>query len=258
MILPADDLGDGPAVVLLHAGVADRTMWSEHLEPLARAGYRVISMDLPGFGEAKFGAELAPWTDVLETMDALGVDRAALVGNSFGGAVALAVAVTAPGRVAALVLVSAPPPDLEPSPQLQAVWDAEESALDDGDLEAAVAIVVDAWTLPDAPSSLRERVGRMQRRALELQMMEEEPVEAPDPVEADPGAIEQLEMPALVAVGELDMPDFVTGAQTLAGRLSGASAVTISGAGHLAPLEQPQRFHELLVEFLGRSVRDER
>jgi pimeloyl-ACP methyl ester carboxylesterase len=48
--LPHDEAGSGPAVVLLHAGVADRTMWSEHLEHLADAGYRAVAMDLPGFG----------------------------------------------------------------------------------------------------------------------------------------------------------------------------------------------------------------
>src|SRR5437764_12427556 len=98
----------------------------DHVQALADAGYH--AMDLPGFGEAVPGRELAPWTDVLATMDALGVDRAALVGNSFGGAVALAVAVSAPERVAALMLISAPTTDLEPSDQLRVAWAAEEEA----------------------------------------------------------------------------------------------------------------------------------
>lgn len=86
-------------------------------------------------------------------MDALDVDRAALVGNSFGGAVALRVAVAAPARVATLALISTPVPGIEPSAELQAAWQPEESALERGDVEAAVAAVVDAWTLPDAPST---------------------------------------------------------------------------------------------------------
>ncbi|MGH9062286.1 MAG: alpha/beta fold hydrolase [Acidimicrobiales bacterium] len=53
MLLPYDEAGDGEPVILLHAGVADRTMWHEHLEPLAAAGYRVLAIDLPGFGEAR-------------------------------------------------------------------------------------------------------------------------------------------------------------------------------------------------------------
>ena len=127
-------------------------MWSEQLEPLAAAGYRAIALDLPGFGEAPPPAEEdAPWSDVLETMEALGIDRAALVGNSFGGVVALRVAAVAPDRVTALALISAPPPDLEePSPELAAAWAAENSALERGDIEAAVRAVVEAWTLPCA------------------------------------------------------------------------------------------------------------
>jgi hypothetical protein len=46
-MLPNDEVGSGPAVVLLHAGIADRTMWAEHLQPLADAGYRAVALDFP-------------------------------------------------------------------------------------------------------------------------------------------------------------------------------------------------------------------
>jgi pimeloyl-ACP methyl ester carboxylesterase len=81
VLLPHDELGSGSPVVLLHAGIADRTMWSEHLDPLARAGHRAIALDLPGFGDAPLPVEQAPWRDVLATLDALGVGEAALVGT---------------------------------------------------------------------------------------------------------------------------------------------------------------------------------
>ena len=168
-MLPHDDRGSGPAVVLLHAGIADRTMWAEHLGPLAEAGHRAIAVDLPGFGEAPPRPDQPEWEAVLETMEELSVERAALAGNSFGGAVAMRAAVLAPERVVSLALISAPPPVLEPSAELAAVWEAEEAALERGDIEGAVEAVLDAWLLPDAPEELRQRVGRMQRRALELQ-----------------------------------------------------------------------------------------
>src|ERR1035437_8283944 len=63
--LPNDDIGLGSAVVLRHAGVADRTMWAEQSSVIADTGYRVIEMDLPGFGEATPRGELDPWSDVL-------------------------------------------------------------------------------------------------------------------------------------------------------------------------------------------------
>ena len=237
-------------MVLLHAGVADRTMWSEHLPPIAAAGYRAVAIDLPGFGEAVPVGESAPWSDVLQTMDALGVRRAVIVGNSFGGGVALSVAVTEPERVCALVLVSARPPGAQPSPELAAAWEAEQAAMESGDLDAAVEAVLDAWTLPGAPAALRDRVARMQRRAFELEANLESTGEGPDPVEADPAALARLAMPALVAAGEFDMPDFRVGAEQLTRQLCDARHVVIPEAGHLAPLEQPAAFRALLIDFL--------
>jgi pimeloyl-ACP methyl ester carboxylesterase len=250
--LPHDEAGSGPAVVLLHAGIADRTMWSEHLERLADAGHRAVALDLPGFGEARvMPGEQAPWADVLRTMDELSIERAALVGNSFGGAVALRAALVAPDRVSALALISAPSPALEPSPELEAAWEAEEAALQRGDIEAAVAAVVDAWTLPDASQELRDGVAAMQRRAFALQAEAPPATEAPDPAEQHPEALAALSIPTLVAAGEFDMPDFRHGAEAMARTLPRARHAVIDGAGHLAPLETPEAFRELVLAHLG-------
>ncbi len=248
--LPHDEAGSGPALILLHAGIADRTMWSEHLAPLAAAGFRVVALDLPGFGEAQVSeGEQAPWDDVLRTMDALEIERAALAGNSFGGAVALRVALVAPERVQALAVISAPAPEIEPSAELEAAWAAEEAALERGDIDAAIAAVVDTWTLPGAPRELRDRVAAMQRRAFERQREVEDLSEAADPLET----LDQLgglELPVLVAAGEHDKPDFLEGARALAQAMPRARHELIAGAGHLAPLETPEAFRALLVDFL--------
>jgi len=250
-MLPYDVLGSGPVVILLHAGIADRTMWAEHLEPLAAAGYRAIAVDLPGFGEAPVApGEQAPWADVLETMDALAIDRAALVGNSFGGAVALRIAAVAPLRVSALALISSPAPELEPSPELQAAWEAEESALDRGDIDAAVEAVVGAWTLPDAPQALRDRVAAMQRRAFVVQAEAGSVAEAPDPLDQNRDALSRLDVPTVVAAGDHDLVDFRHGAELLARSLPNARHAVIQDAGHLAPLENPEGFRQLLLDFL--------
>jgi 3-oxoadipate enol-lactonase len=253
-MLPHDEAGGGTAVVLLHAGIADRTMWREHLDPLAAAGYRTVAVDLPGFGEARPAeGEQAPWMDVLETLEALAIDRAVIVGNSFGGAVALRVAAVAPGRVAALALISAPAPGIEPSPELEAIWEAEEAALARGGIEAAVEVVVNAWVLPDAPATLRERVADMQRRALELQADAPPATEAVDPLEQDPGVLGTLEIPTLVVVGDRDLGDFEDGAEMLARTLPRARHVVIEGAGHLAPMETPDEFRRVLLGFLAHE-----
>ncbi|WP_028059541.1 alpha/beta fold hydrolase [Candidatus Solirubrobacter pratensis] len=246
-MLPHDEAGSGPAVILLHAGVADRSMWSETLPALAEAGYRAIAVDLPGFGDAAVQAgPQAPWNDVLQTMNELGIERAAIVGNSFGAAVALRVAVIAPARVSALMLVSTPMPG-EPSEQLAAAWEAEEEAMERGDVEAAVEAVVEAWT---DPGPVRERVAAMQRRAFELQLAAGDVEDAPDPVDEDPASLTRIDMPVLVAAGAGEMPDFLAAAETLARVVPGARSVLIGGARHLAPLEAPEAFHGLVTELL--------
>src|SRR5204863_5383725 len=133
------------------------------------------------------------------------VDRVALVGNSFGAAVALRVAVVAPAAVSALVLVSVPPLDTQPSSELEAAWAAEEASLEQGDLDGAVDAVVKAWTQPGAPAELRERVASMQRRTFELQGAVTDVEEAPDPLEHHPDALSRMSIPVLLAWGEHDM-----------------------------------------------------
>jgi pimeloyl-ACP methyl ester carboxylesterase len=251
-MLPFDEAGTGRPLVLLHAGIADRTMWSAHLAPLAAAGYRVVAPDLPGFGETPEGpGPLAPWEDVLGLLDELGIAEAALVGDSFGAAVALRVAVVAPERARALALISARADAIAVSERLQAVWDAEEAAAERGDIDGAVQAVLDGWTLPDAPPELRDHVAAMQRRALELQLAAGELEEAPDPLEADPDWPARVRMPVLLAAGERDMPDCQEAVHVYHGRLPHARAEFIPGAGHLAPLETPEAFRALLLDFLG-------
>ncbi len=256
MVLPHDELGAGPAVMLLHAGIADRRMWTEHLEPLAAAGRRAVAVDLPGFGDAPLRPGLqAPWLDVLETMDALGARPdcpGRLLVRRCGGA--------GDGRhrprprQQPSCWPPRPAPDITPSNRLQVAWDAEETALERGDLDSAVEAVLDAWLAADAPAGLRERVGTMQRRALELQADPPEMTDAVDPLDQDPRLIESLELPALCLAGHDDMPDFVTSAHRLSEVLPRGSYQQIDNARHLIPLEAPETFRAALIDFLTASA----
>jgi pimeloyl-ACP methyl ester carboxylesterase len=183
-------------------------------------------------------------------MKELGIARAALVGNSFGAAVALRAAAVAPAAASALVLISPPPLAMDPSAQLSAAWEAEEAALERGDVDAAVDAVVDAWTQPNAPPELRERVAAMQRRIYEVQAGVLEVEEAPDPLEQHPERLKTLDIPTLATAGEHDMPDFRSGAEELAATMPHCEFVLIKGAGHLAPLETPEAFATLALGFL--------
>jgi pimeloyl-ACP methyl ester carboxylesterase len=187
---------------------------------------------------------------VLRTLKELEIDRAAVVGSSFGAAVALRAAAVAPAAVSALLLVSVPPLDNHPSPELEAAWAAEEAALERGDIDGAVAAVVEAWTQPGTPTEVRERVASMQRRAFERQVAAGDVGEAADPLEQHPEALADLRIPVLLAVGEQDMPDFKRAAEELEATLPQARSAVIEGAGHLAPLEAPAAFRGLVLEFL--------
>jgi pimeloyl-ACP methyl ester carboxylesterase len=250
--LPHSEAGDGPPLLLLHAGIADRRMWDEHLEPLAAAGYRAVALDLPGFGEAPAGAEpVAHWLDVLATMDALGIDRASMVGNSFGAAVALRVAATAPERVRSLLLFSAPAvPEPDPSPELLGIWEAEEEALEAGDVEKSVAAVVSAWVRPGAPDGVRDRIAAMQRGNYESRGSDQAEWAA-DPLEEDPGLLAAVDCPVLVAAGEEDVVDFKHAVRELGASLAGAETALIPACGHLAPLEAPEELRRLVIERLS-------
>src|SRR5690606_25378794 len=92
-----DVSGSGPALLLLHAGVADSRMWEPQREALART-YRVIRCDLRGYGRTPLTTE--PFDnahDVRELLEHLGVDRTAVVAASAGGHVGLQVASAWPG-----------------------------------------------------------------------------------------------------------------------------------------------------------------
>jgi pimeloyl-ACP methyl ester carboxylesterase len=195
--------------------------------------------------------EDAPWNDVLLTMDALGIERATLVGNSFGGAVAQRVAVLAPERIVSLALISSPASGIDPSPTLEAAGEAEEAALEDGDIDAAVAAVLVAWLLSDAPRDLRDRVAAMQRRAFELQAHVGWPPAGFDPLERDLDALSSVDAPALIVVGEHDMEDFHLAAGALERALPDAEKTVLPDAGHLAPLEQPRVFRGVLLPFMA-------
>ncbi|MBC3839197.1 alpha/beta hydrolase [Streptacidiphilus sp. 4-A2] len=230
-------------------------MWDAHLPLLAEAGVRAIALDLPGHGDATVpdGRQVAPWSDVLDTLDHLGADRFVLAGNSLGALVALQAAVTAPERVQGLVLIGYRPHDQPASARLQAAWDAERTALAAGDLDAAVTAGVEAWTSAGTTGEVRAHAARMLRSQLTEQLSHREPQLAADPLGEGTAALRTLTAPALVGVGEHDMPDFFTGGEGLARDLGAGRTVVIPDAGHLAPLEQPAAFCTLLLDFVRVS-----
>jgi 2-hydroxymuconate-semialdehyde hydrolase len=123
------DTGSGEPVFLIHGSGPGVTAWANwrFTIPVLAQRFRVIAPDMAGFGytERRAGAQYSMdgWVDhALGLMDALGIDQTNLVGNSFGGALALALAIRAPKRVKKLVLMGSVGVSFPITPGLEAAW----------------------------------------------------------------------------------------------------------------------------------------
>jgi pimeloyl-ACP methyl ester carboxylesterase len=248
MTLSHDVAGDGPALVLLHSSVCDRRMWDSQWTALVEAGYRVVRCDFRGFGETPVAdAPYREADDVLELLDALGIEQAALVGASYGGRVAQEAAARRPERVSALALLCAAKAGHRAGPELLAFDACEEELLSAGDLAGAVELNVATWLGPEADESTRELVRRMQRHSFEVQLAAAEGF-FPAPGEVD---LSVVKAPSLVVSGAHDLADFREIAVRLGEELAEARLVEMPWAGHLPSLERPAEITALLLRFLA-------
>ncbi|HKG57433.1 MAG TPA: alpha/beta hydrolase [Candidatus Limnocylindrales bacterium] len=248
----------GVALVLVHAGIADRRMW-DGIWPAVTASRRVLRVDLRGFGESteRPAAALDAGADLLEAVAVAGIGRAHLVGASMGAGAVVGAALTQPDIAASLVL--APPGgDLyeRPTDELRAFWRAEGEALDRGDLDAAVEANLVTWVdgrgrSPDAvDAGARRRIGDMQRRAFEVTADWDDVEEAT----SDPPIIERLaeiRVPTLVLAGDLDIDAVDIAAARIARDVPGSRVVRWSGVAHVPSVERPAEFVELLADWMS-------
>jgi len=254
--LYAEVAGEGPEIVLLHEGICDSRMWDPQWETFTRS-HRVLRFDFRGYGRSPLQpGRFASARDVIELLESHGFERAALVGASLGGRVALEVALAAPERVAALVLVGSGLPGHDWSEEMKATWEEEESALLAGDLDGAVEVSLRTWvdgprrTPEDVDPDVRSRVAEMQRRAFELQVPAEDEVEEELLVEDVAQRLGEIRAPTLVLVGEEDVPDIHAIADRLAREIPGAKPGTIANAAHAPSMERPDEFARLVLDFL--------
>lgn len=249
MTLAYDEDGSGRPVLLLHAGVADRRMW-EPIAPALSHAYRVIRPDLRGFGDSPLPPEpYADADDVAALLDLLGVAEAAVVGSSYGGRVAMELAMLHPDRVSSLVLLCPALRAVEPTPTLRAFAEEEDRLLENGDLDAAVALNVATWLGPEADGETRALVAQMQRRAFEVQLAADavEPGPQPRAVDVRP---QDIAVPTVVVWGALDVDHFHAVAELLCSQIEGAESVRLPWAGHLPSLERPDAVLALLLDVL--------
>jgi pimeloyl-ACP methyl ester carboxylesterase len=252
------EAGEGPAVVFLHAGVADKRMWQEQLAAFA-PGHRAIAYDRRGFGETRGGPETySHIDDLLALLDALDIDSAALVGCSQGARIAIDFALTHPGRATGLFLVApavtgAPSPEAFP-PAVEALLEMLEEAEEEEDLDRIN--LLEAWMWLDGPNSEEGRVGGALREL--FLAMNGTALYAPDPgAETNPAAfpvayarLAELALPAQVVWGDGDFPHIQQRCVHLVQAIPRALGTVIPGAAHLPCLEQPAVFNRHLKAFL--------
>jgi pimeloyl-ACP methyl ester carboxylesterase len=249
VLLAHDDAGSGPAVLLVHAGVADRRMW-DPVAPALTHVFRVIRPDLRGFGESPIpGGEYSDADDLDALLDSLGLVHVAVVGSSLGGRVALELATAHPGRVASLVLLCPALRGVEPTADAHAFGEEEDRLLAAGDVDGAVDLNVRTWLGPEATDEARTALAEMQRHVFAVQLAADASDDPPRErvVDVDPSA---LAVPTVVVSGAHDLDHFRAVAAHLAHEIPGAEAVELPWAGHLPSLERPDAVQALLLDVL--------
>ena len=261
--LHVQQAGDGPDVALIHGVTGDLSIWFLCGAIRALAGsHRVTAFDLRGHGYSD--APPSGYTsadharDLLGVMDALGIDRARLVGHSFGGVIAAHAAALAPERVDALVFSDPYFPALRHLEDVSR-WGHWQNFRAEA-AEAGVALSDEHWyDLGKFFDQVRDLDGERMlrfRRAVGLPGLNRllrlagttcgvDAKRAAGLVEAE---ILRIDKPALALFGEHS--PFLSTADYLVTHLPDCRGVRIPGAQHRAPEENPEAFVTALLDFL--------
>jgi 3-oxoadipate enol-lactonase len=243
--------GAADAVLLLHAGVADRRVWDHVVGPLADAGYHVIRYDMRGYGQS------APATtphslvaDALLVLDAAGVDRAHFVGLSQGAATSIDTALAHPGRVRSLTLVA---PGLTGYEWPRLPGFAERmAAAEAGDSHGLALAIAHLWaplSFDKGESGTCDAAARIILDQAEQFMRDEQEIEEPSAV----ARLEEVGAPTLVVLGDRDVDAITDIGGLLTNRIPGARGETVRNADHMLPLRTPERLVELVLGHLQES-----
>jgi len=247
--LAYDDAGTGECVVLVHGHPFDRTLWDPQL-PVLSQSFRVIAPDLRGFGRSPVTPGKVTMReyaqDIEELLDELGVAKAAVVGLSMGGLVAMELATAHPRRYWALGLVTttAEPP----SPQDFMTRNERATETEEHGSCVLVAYMHTGVYGPNCPAAVRAKVDAMMAdapaagAAAALRGRAERPDYRP--------LLAELDIPALVLTGSADPWSNEKVTAEIVASLQRPELVTIDGAGHLPNLEAEAAFNAALSKFL--------
>ena len=240
--------GSGQPLVLLHGFSLDTRMWDGQFEAFA-VRCRVIRYDLRGFGKSALptSARYMHAEDLRALLEHLGAVPAHLLGLSLGGGIAIDFALTFPEAVRTLIPVDSTLGGFTWSVD----WRLEGARAREAGVEAAKELWLKhaqfepARENPAVFARLKQMVGDYSG----WHWLNRDPGHGPEPPAND--RLEQLRAPALVVVGGRDLPDFHRIADRLEHHLPNARKIYLEGVGHLASMEAPERFNEIVFGFLA-------
>jgi 2-succinyl-6-hydroxy-2,4-cyclohexadiene-1-carboxylate synthase len=256
-----EDFGSGTPLVLLHGFTGSSASWSPVIHDLARLR-RVIAIDMIGHGASSAPEDPSHYMfeqalrDLAQVTAELGVTRAAWLGYSLGGRLALGMAVDHRERVSSLILESATAGIQHERERLQRIEADQELAR--RIVEAGIETFVDEWerlpiwesqhTLPAELLQFQREI-RLRNRAVGLANSLRGMGQGAQPSYWD--RLDEIDVPVLLMAGALDRK-FVGIAGQMGVRIAGAELSVIPDAGHAVRLERPGEFLEDVRQFLAR------
>ncbi len=241
-----EEEGEGRAVVFVHGGLGDNRLFEPQARALADA-FRCIRYDLRFWGRSEApGEEFSSIDDLVGLLDALGVERAALIGLSLGGGLALDVALAHPARVWALVSVASGVSGLPVNPYTEEQDAAFDVALERGDVDTAMDIDFAIW----APLGVEEGFRELWRATPENSRLPEgaKPRPRPDAHER----LGEIAVPTLVVVAKYDPAELRALGTRVAREVAGAQLVEVD-SDHYLTLREPELVSRLLRDFLSAA-----
>jgi 3-oxoadipate enol-lactonase len=242
-----------PALLLIHAGIAQLRMWDPQIEALAREHF-VVRFDERGFGltDAEPG-EYSDRADAMALLDHLGVSKATAIGCSRGGMIAIDLAIDSPDRIAGLVTIGSGPaghPELDETPQEAELW-AHLEAAEGAEKLRLEADFWDVGPLRD-PTALDPGFVAAARELNVANLGHLDESHRGRPLE--PSAYDRLgeiAVPALITWGDHDVSVIEPECRSLLERISGATEYRFAEAAHIPSVEQPEEFEAVLLPWLA-------
>lgn len=249
---------DAPAIVLWPSLLFDGGMWKHQIEPLAALG-RVVVFDPPGHGKSDVPPVFSLEDNADALLDAFGelrIDRAIIVGLSWGGMLGMRMALQHPSRVAALALfdTSADPEDRARRIKYRVFASiAKRIGIPPGLLEAQIAPTMFCDRTLAERRDLVERFARSVNGFPRLGTTRAASAVVIRRKDILP-RLREIRVPTLVGCGREDRATEPVHSERIAAGIAGARLVWIEGAGHVSALEQPEAVNAALVPFVREQL----